>query len=88
MSINIQITAAGNTMAPCWVTLEAMGYSVSNKVEGNEETWYAVKEGIRLTATEPCQLLGLAGLIEARGENWRVSDDQIDSFLNQFYKAN
>jgi len=81
----IRLSAAGNTMAPCYYALRELGYTVKNNRSGETETWYAEKEGQKLAAMDPCMLLGLAKLIEMRGRQWRVSDEQIDEFLNRFY---
>nr|CAP48447.1 putative integron gene cassette protein [uncultured bacterium] len=83
----IQIPAAGNTMAPCWVVLEELGYTVTTTYLNDNEIWVAEKEDMNLQADDPCTLLGLAKLVEIRGKNWRVSDSQIDDFVQRFYET-
>ncbi len=85
MKKEIRLTTAGNTMAPCCIVLEDLGYTVSNKMVGDEEMWVAEKERQRLSGRDPCEVLGLAKLIEVRGTNWQVSDNQIADYLKRFY---
>jgi hypothetical protein len=81
----IQISAAGNTMAPCWVALEELGYAISTVRVQDTEMWIAEKEGESLQGNDPCMLLGLAKLVELRGEDWQASDGQVEEFLQRFY---
>lgn len=83
----IQISAAGNTMAPCWVALEQLGYTVFTKQAQDIELWVAEKEEERLLANDPCTLLGLVKLVEVRGANYQASDKQITEFLQRFYQV-
>ncbi len=85
MNEKIHISASGNTTVPCVLLLEEMDYTVSNRFVGPEEYWSAWKDGIRLSALDPCTVLGLAKLIEARGKNWKAKDVQIDKFFQRFY---
>jgi hypothetical protein len=81
----IHISAAGNTMAPCCLVLEELGYVVSNKMVDDSEHWIAEKISQRFVATDPCTLLGLVKLVEIRGEDWRASDEEIADFLERIY---
>lgn len=81
----IKLSTASNTMAPCCIALEDLGYAVSNKMVGGTEDWVAEKEGQRLSGCDPCAVLGLAKLIEMNGHNWQVSDEQIGDYLKRFY---
>ncbi len=83
----IQISAAGNTMAPCWTVLEGLGYTVTTRRTADAEIWIAQKENEELQANDPCTLLGLAKLVEVKGKNWQASDEQIAEFLQRFYGA-
>ena len=85
MEQEIRLATAGNTMAPCCITLENLGYTVANNMVGDEELWIAEKQGQRLSGRDPCEVLGLVKLIEVRGADWQVSDDQIADCLNRFY---
>ena len=84
MKDKFRLSMAGNTMAPCCVTLEELGYTVSNDTSGDQETWKAEKDGLRFYAFDPCQLLGLVRLVEIRGQDWQVSDKQIGDFINRY----
>ncbi len=84
MTKTLNIHAAGNTMAPCWVELTARGYKVSSSTHNEEEVWTATKPGQHLSAPDPCTLLGLASLAE-RGDTWQANDEQVDEFLRLFY---
>jgi hypothetical protein len=81
----IRISNAANTMAPCWIVLEELGYTVTVQRTADAELWIARREKEQLQAKGPCALLGLAKLVEAKGRNWRASDEQISEFLQQFY---
>ncbi len=81
-----QLSMAGNIVIPCGVTLEKLGYTIINDTLDNEEIWVAEKEGNKYLAYDPCQLLGLVRLVEIYGREWQVSDEQIDDFINRFYR--
>ena len=72
-------------MVPCLITLEELGYTVTNKMSEGVELWIAEKEGDKYLAEDTCALLGLVKLVEVRGRNWRVSDEQIKDFFVRFY---
>ena len=55
----IHISAAGNTMAPCWVALKELGYAVSTAGTRDTEVWIAEKEGVKLQGNGPCMLYHL-----------------------------
>lgn len=74
-------------MAPCWSVLRELGYAVTIEHTASDELWIAQRGEVKLQASDPCALLGLAKLVEMRGESWRVSDEQIDQFLRQFYEV-
>ncbi len=73
MAKTVKITAAANTMAPCWAELTARGYEVSSRMHNEVETWTATKPGQHLSAPDPCTLLGLAVLAK-RGPAWQASE--------------
>jgi hypothetical protein len=37
-----------------------------------------------LIASDPVTLLGLAALLEMRGDSWQASDEEIDRFVAEF----
>ena len=76
---------ASNIMVPCVVTLEELGYTVTNQILDEQETWVAKKDCEDFFANDPCQLLGLIKLIEIRGENWQASGEQIEDYFARFY---
>jgi len=82
----IRLFAAANTMAPCYYALLELGYTVENEMIDDLELWHANKEDQTLSAIDPCMLLGLAKIIEMRGQNWRVSDEKIELFLERHFK--
>lgn len=43
--------------------------------------WTASGRGNDYVAEDPLSLLGLVKLHEVRGDNWKVSDDEIDKYL-------
>lgn len=82
-----KIADAGNTMVPAYLVLLAKGYSVrcDGRLFGpSEETWIAEDAHRILMAGDTVTLLGLAALAEARGEDWKASDEEIDRFLAEF----
>ena len=83
----IQISAAGNTMAACWIVLEELGYTVTTRRAKNAEMWIAQRQEEKLQANDPCTLLGLAKLVEVKGEGWQASDEKVTEFLQRFYGA-
>ena len=74
-------------MAPCWSVLEELGYTVTTRHTAGTEIWIAQKAGEELQAHDPCTLLGLAKLVEVKGECWQAPDEQITEFLQRFYEA-
>jgi hypothetical protein len=83
----IHIAAAGNTEVPCYLALVELGFVVTAQHTDERELWCAEKQGVRIVAEEgPCMLLGLAKLIEMRGERWKAADLDIERFLHQFYQ--
>ena len=80
----IDVAAAANTEVPCYLALLALGFEVALKAEGDRENWSAKKAGVQITADSPCNLLGLAAMVEVRGADWRANDDEIDEFLGRF----
>lgn len=74
-------------MAPCWIVLEELGYTVTTQRTGDAEIWVAQRREVKLQANDPCTLLGLAKLVEVKGKDWQASDEKIAEFLQRFYGA-
>ncbi|WP_282079591.1 hypothetical protein [Aquimarina algiphila] len=71
------LTAAANLGAPSYKVLVESGYKIVVK----DNVWIAENNKWILRADGPIQLLGLASLVEKKDENWRVTDKEIDEFL-------
>ena len=74
-----EIAQAGNTVVPAILTLERLGFTVSQ----HNGSFAASAEGSRFVAEDPVALLGLIKLAEAR-RPWRASDAEIDDVLNRY----
>jgi hypothetical protein len=74
----IRIAAAGNVEAPAYLALVKRGFNVSCDNQGQ---WSATGNGCHFIASSPLELLGLAGIFDSRGANWRASDQEIEAFL-------
>lgn len=73
------LSAAGNVCPPAYYLLEAQGYQV--RYSAKSDLWTAEKEEVRLVAHDIIQLCGLAYIYDHKGENWAVSDEQIEAYL-------
>jgi hypothetical protein len=74
-----QLSAASNVLAPAFYLLEEKGYKVSFVKDQN--WWIAQKGDIQLTGYSTLELCGLAYIYEAKGDNWPVSDEDIEDYL-------
>lgn len=80
------ITAAGNTEIPAYLSLLCEGCQVERKLlDNNEELWIAEQGGLRLSGTSLLEVLGLYYMREKRGNNWKAHDSEIEDFMKQFY---
>lgn len=86
----MNLTASGNVVVPAYLALRAKGYVVRCERTLNEsENWIAEGALGRFSADDPITLLGIVGVAETRGADWRASDSEIDSFLRTFgYPSN
>ena len=73
-------------MAPCWIVLEELGYTVTTQRARDAEIWIAQRQEEKLQANDPCTLLGLAKLVEVKGKDWQASDEKTAEFLQRFYR--
>ncbi|TDD54935.1 hypothetical protein E1263_26615 [Kribbella antibiotica] len=76
-----RIAAAGNTVVPAILALEAAGFRI-NRLSG--DLLEAVSPDGRYVAEDPVELLGLIKLVELRGWTWRATDEQVDDVLQRF----
>lgn len=72
-----KLSATGNTEPPAFELIKALGFTVSK----NDDIWKAENEKALFFAASPLELLGLITLYNAKGENWRVSDEKVDAFV-------
>lgn len=88
----LSISIAGNTLIPTLHAIRNKGYSVShyflNDTPGEWENpqWDAEREGRVFSATSPESLLGLIGMWEIRGDDWRLKDGESE-FYDQLVEA-
>jgi hypothetical protein len=81
------IASAGNVLVPAYLALIAKGYQVkrlNTAKHGESELWCATKGASRFVAEDTLSLLGLVSMREVRGEAWKASDKDIDSFFERF----
>ncbi len=64
------IAAAGNTVVPALLALEALGFRVDITGDGERPTCRATRGQEVYVADEPVSVLGLVKLVEVRGWNW------------------
>ncbi|MBD2716536.1 hypothetical protein KBK19_15950 [Microvirga sp. STR05] len=74
-----ELAAAGNVLAPAYHVLQEKGYQVSFDKE--HDWWVARKAGIQLIGYSTLELCGLAYMHEAKGQEWRVTDEQIEAYM-------
>jgi hypothetical protein len=72
------LSAATNVLAPAFYVLEEKGYQVH--FDKQHDWWVAKKDGVKLIGYSTIELCGLAYIYEAKGEEWRVSDEQSDAY--------
>ena len=72
-----RLSAAGNTEPPAFELIKEMGFDV-RKMQG---VWIAENRNSRFSASSPLELLGLISLHQAKGENWKVSDEKVEAFV-------
>lgn len=79
------ISAAGNTIVPCYLALIEKGYSVTVDSPNTEkELWRAKKGELVFVGSDPIELLAMSNLFEVRGEAWKATDEEIDAFEEQY----
>ncbi len=87
MSEEIKITAAANVEIPAYLALKEKGFEVYwKRTDNDKEYWYAEKDELHFMAEGPIELLGVIGVYELRGHNWKASDSEIDEFMEKYNK--
>ena len=71
------MASAGNTEPPAFFLLKELGFELSKY----QDFYIAQNPEVEFVANSPLELLGLVVLYNAKGENWRASDEQIDQFI-------
>jgi len=85
MKEKLKIFGAGNVVVPAFLALKQRGYSVRRTVrEGGTASWIAENDENEFQSEDPVTLLALAAIGETRGEEWRASDQEIESFLAEY----
>ena len=79
--LDIKISNAANTMTPAWLVLLEKGFEISKSTIGGTLYFVPTKEDCTFLADDPVTVLGLISLFEARGEDWKASDPEIDAFM-------
>jgi hypothetical protein len=77
------IAAAGNTVVPALLVLEALGFRV--ELSGGEHSSCHASRGVEsYVADDPVTVLGLVRLVELRGWDWGASDAENTAALQRF----
>jgi hypothetical protein len=80
------ITIAGNVEVPAFLALQQLGFALERKVHSEDrEFWIATRGDTSFSATSTLELLGLCLMRSTRGEEWKASDEEIDSYLRTYY---
>ncbi len=82
-----RIVAAGNTLVPAILALEAMGFSLTLYERSGHPACLAHRGDEEYVADDPISVLGLVRLVELRGWDWQVADLEIDRVLQQYRLA-
>ena len=77
-----RLVAAGNVEAPIYISLIDKGYLL--RIENDNVI--ATKDNFEYYAENIIELAGIIFLVESRGKNWKVSDENIDNYL-EFIKT-
>ena len=72
-----RITVAGNIEAPIYKLLIDKGY----KIEFGNNNFKVEKSGFEIIGESIIEVAGIILLIENKGEDWKVKDDEIDEYL-------
>ena len=78
-----RIVAAGNTVVPALLALEALGLRVE-VTAGENSVCRATRGDESYVADDPVAVLGLVRLVEVRGWDWPATDAEIDATFLRF----
>lgn len=73
---------AGNVVIPAIKALIDLGFEVSK--DAKIDSFTATKNGNTFVDEDPVVVLGLVKLYEIRGENWRISDEDLESIGQRY----
>lgn len=85
--IDKQLSAAGHTLVPAILALEALGFELSVDLGLNQPLWKARNGMESFTAEDPLTLLGLIRLTELRGPDWQADNNQINEVIQRYELA-
>ena len=77
------IAAAGDTVVPALLALEALGFHVEVSA-GDDSVYRATRGDESYLADDPVTVLGLVKLVELRGWDWGASDADVAAALQRF----
>ncbi len=84
MSVKLKMADAMNTYNVALLTLKQKGYRLwldpSENNQGDYGQWCAEKDGRMFIAWDPLRLLGLVGIWEQRGDDWRQRTEEDDLY--------
>ena len=80
----MKLSATANIETPSYICLEEEGYEVTviDSVCGRSIA-IAKKGAIELVGNTMLELLGLAALVQKRGESWQATDTETEKFNNK-----
>lgn len=78
--VELYVEPMGKTMAPALAVLRTGGFEI-RRVENRPGFFEARKGRICVAANDPVTLLGLATMVEARGDDWRPTHAEIDAII-------
>ena len=81
----MKISDAANTAIPAYLVLREMGFDVRVNRSADGESWHATRGEHEYSAEDTVTLLGLVAMHEARGQDWKATDEQIDAFTAEYY---
>lgn len=76
----MKIAAAANAEVPAYLVLSQRGFDVT--CQGHK--WMASRDGLTLVGGSPLDLLALSSIYEARGDQWKATDEEIQDFLSRY----
>ena len=76
----ITIAAAGNTEVPAYLVLAEKGFEVVQ----DGQHWTASRGELTLVGSSPLELLALLSIHDARGAEWKATDEEINDFVARY----